>query len=150
MVRIRLRRVGLKRQPSYRIVVADQRSARDGRFIEIIGNHNPRTRPNTDVVQEDRALYWLSNGAQPSESVKRLFTRTGTWARYERLKKGEALETLLAEAETTLAEAEPVSARTRYPAPGAGQSKQKAAAAEVTEQTEETTEETAETEAEEA
>ena len=140
MVRIRLRRVGLKRQPSYRIVIADQRSSRDGRFIEIIGHHNPRTRPNTDIVQEERALYWLSKGAQPSESVKRIFGRTGTWERYERLRKGEALETLLTEAATALSEAATVSPKTRYPAPGPGESSQKAAA---------TTEE-AETAAEEA
>jgi len=126
MVRIRLRRVGLKRQPSYRIVVADQRTKRDGRFIEIIGHHNPRTRPNTDIVEEERALYWLSNGAQPSESVKRIFVRTGTWERYERLRKGEELEALVAEAEAALAEAAPVSAKTRYAAPGPGESKQKA------------------------
>lgn len=127
MVRIRLRRVGLKKQPSYRIVVADQRSSRDGRFIEIIGHHNPRTRPNTDVVNEERVLYWLSNGAQPSESVKRIFKRTGTWERYERLRKGETIETLVAEAETAQAEAEPVSPKTKYPAPGPGESRQKAA-----------------------
>ena len=126
MVRIRLRRGGLKHQPTYRIVVADQRTKRDGRFIEIIGNHNPRTRPTTDVVEEERALFWLNNGAQPSDSVKRIFTRTGTWARFERLRKGEALDTLLAEAEASAAAAAPISARTNYPAPGAGQSKKKA------------------------
>ncbi len=126
MVRIRLRRVGLKKQPSYRIVVADQRSPRDGRFIEAIGHYNPRTRPNTDVVQEERALYWLSNGAQPSDTVKKLLVRTGTWARFERLRKGESMEALVAEAETARAQAQPVSPKTRYPAPAAGQSKKKA------------------------
>ncbi|MCB9454701.1 MAG: 30S ribosomal protein S16 [Anaerolineaceae bacterium] len=126
MVRIRLRRVGLKKQPSYRIVVADQRTARDGRFIEIIGHHNPRTRPSTDVVKEDRALYWLSVGAQPSDGVLRLLKRTGTWERYERLMKGEAMETLVAEAEAAIAAAEPVSPKTRYPSPGPGQSRKKA------------------------
>ena len=153
MVRIRLRRVGLKRQPSYRIVVADQRTKRDGRFIEIIGNHNPRTRPNTDVVQEERALYWLSQGAQPSESVKRIFVRTGTWERFERLRKGEELETLVAEAEAATAAAAPVSAKTRYPSPGAGASKQKAsvpAVAEAVEEVEEAEPEAVEAESEEA
>jgi len=126
MVRIRLRRVGLKKQPSYRIVVADQRTARDGRFIEIIGHHNPRTRPSTDIVQEERALYWLSVGAQPSDGVLRLLKRTGTWGRYERLMKGESMEALVAEAQAAFAAAEPVSPKTRYPSPGDGQSHKKA------------------------
>lgn len=127
MVRIRLRRVGLKKQPSYRIVVADQRSARTGGYIEAIGSHNPRTRPATDLVQEDRALYWLSVGAQPSEAVLTLLKRTGTWARFERMKAGETIETLVAEAQKAAAAATPVSARTRYPAPEAGQGRKKAA-----------------------
>lgn len=126
MVRIRLRRVGLKKQPSYRIVVTDQRSARDGRFIEIIGHHNPRTQPSTDVVDEARALYWLSVGAQPTDALKRIFVRTGTWGRFERLRKGETMEALVAEAEAAKAAAEPVSPRTRYPSPAPGKSKKKA------------------------
>ncbi|MBZ0299640.1 MAG: 30S ribosomal protein S16 [Anaerolineae bacterium] len=126
MVRIRLRRVGLKKQPSYRIIIADQHSPRDGRFIEVIGHYNPRTRPNTDVVDEARALYWLNTGAQPSDTVKKILVRTGTWARYERLRKGEALEALIAEAEAAQAQAEPVSPKTRYPSPAAGQSRKKA------------------------
>ncbi len=80
MVRIRLFRVGSKRQPSYRIVVADQRSPRDGRFIEVIGNYNPRTEPNTVVVDRRRALYWLGTGAQPSEAVERLLEQTSVMA----------------------------------------------------------------------
>jgi len=126
MVRIRFRRMGLKGQPSYRIVVTDQRSPRDGRFIEIIGFHNPRTEPATDTIKEERALHWLNVGAQPSDAVKRVLQRTGTWARFERLRKGESLETLVAEAQAQFAEAE-VSPKTRYPAPAAGQSKWKAA-----------------------
>lgn len=120
MVRIRFRRVGLKGQPSYRVVVTDQRSPRDGSFIEIIGNHNPRTQPTTDVIDEARALYWLSVGAQPSDSVKRMLARTGTLARFERLRKGESLETLVAEAEAEKAKATPVSPRTRFAAPESG------------------------------
>jgi small subunit ribosomal protein S16 len=126
MVRIRLRRVGLKKQPSYRIIVADQRSPRDGRYIEIIGQYNPRTIPNTDIVDEGRVLYWLNTGAQPSDPVKKLLVRTGTWARFERLRKGESLEVLVAEAEAAQAKAAPVSPRTRYPAPEAGKSRKKA------------------------
>ena len=126
MVRIRFRRVGMNKQPSYRIVVTDKRNPRDGSFLEIIGHHNPRTKPSTDVIDEARALYWLSVGAQPSESVVNLMRRTGTWDRFQRLRQGEAMETLVAEAEAATAEAEPVSPRTAFPAPGPGESKQKA------------------------
>lgn len=82
MVRIRLFRVGAKKQPSYRVVVADQRSPRDGRFIEIIGNYNPRTEPPTVVIREERALYWLSKGAQPSDAVMRMLKKTGIWDKF--------------------------------------------------------------------
>ncbi len=129
MVRIRFRRVGLKGQPSYRIVVADQRSARNGGFIEIIGNHNPRTEPITDVVDEARALYWLSVGAQPSEAVVSVFRRTGTLERYERLKKGEALETLVAEAEAAVG-TRIVGVKTRRPSPAPGEGAMKKTAQE--------------------
>jgi len=120
MVRIRFRRVGLKGQPSYRIVVTDQRSPRNGSFIEIIGFHNPRTQPTTDEVNEARALHWLSVGAQPSEAVASVFKRTGTLARYERLKKGEAVDALVTEAAAAKAAAAPVSPKTRYPSPEPG------------------------------
>lgn len=104
MVRIRLRRVGLKKQPSYRIVVADKRSPRDGRYIEVIGFYNPRTEPATMTIQEDRALYWLNVGAQPSEAVERILNKLGTMDRLARLRQGEALETLVAEAEAAAEE----------------------------------------------
>src|SRR3954451_3806967 len=121
MVRIRLRRVGGKKQASYRIVIADQRSARTGGIIENVGFHNPRTRPTTDLVDEARVLYWLSVGAQPSEAVVPLLKRTGTMARFERLKKGESMNALVAEADAARAAAGPISPRTSYPAPEAGQ-----------------------------
>jgi len=98
MVRIRLRRTGSTHQPSYRIVVADREAPRDGRYLEIIGFYNPRTEPSTLQVQEDRAYDWMNKGAQPSDSVTQLFKSIGLLERYARLKKGEALETLLAEA----------------------------------------------------
>lgn len=98
MVRIRLRRVGAKKQPSYRVVVADSRSPRDGRFVEVIGFYNPRTEPETVTIKEERALHWLSVGAQPSRAVIRLLKNQGTLARFERLKQGESLEALLADA----------------------------------------------------
>jgi small subunit ribosomal protein S16 len=103
MVRIRLRRVGLKNQPSYRVVVADIESPRDGRFLEIVGNYNPRTEPFTFEVKEDRIYHWLSNGAQPSESVTQLFKSVGLLERFARYKAGEPIETLLAEAKTYFA-----------------------------------------------
>ncbi len=116
MVRIRLRRVGRKKQPSYRIVVADARSPRDGRYIEVIGFYNPRTQPITMTLKEDRALHWLSQGAQPSESVQRILDKLGTVKRLERLRKGEALETLVAEAQQEAEARGPVSPKTSYPA----------------------------------
>ena len=98
MVRIRLRRVGARGQPSYRIVAADKESPRDGRFLEILGHYNPRTEPATIVVKEDRVFHWISNGAQPSDSVKQIFQTAGVTARLERFKAGEDIETLLEEA----------------------------------------------------
>jgi len=77
MVKIRLRRMGKKKQPSYRIVVADDRSPRDGRFIENLGFYNPRTEKATVVVKEDRLTDWLSKGAQPTDSLLRVLTSSG-------------------------------------------------------------------------
>ena len=72
MVSIRLRRIGSNRRPAYRVVVADSRSPRDGRFIEIIGHYNPLTEPPTVVIDRTKADAWMSKGAQPSNTVKRL------------------------------------------------------------------------------
>lgn len=124
MVRIRLTRVGAKKQPSYRIVVTDSRKARDSNAIENIGWYNPRTQPSTEVIDEARALYWLSTGAQPSDAVVRILKRLGTMDRFERLRKGEDLEALVQEAEANRAELPDQS--TNHPAPGPGESKQKA------------------------
>jgi small subunit ribosomal protein S16 len=77
MVKIRLRRMGAKKQPSYRIVVADSRAARDGRFIEVLGHYNPRTEPPTIIVNEERLKYWMSQGAQPTESVEKILKSKG-------------------------------------------------------------------------
>jgi small subunit ribosomal protein S16 len=82
-VRIRLRRTGGKKQPSYRVVVADARSPRDGRFVESIGHYNPRTDPPTFEINEERARYWLSKGAQPSDAVARLLEKKGIIAERE-------------------------------------------------------------------
>lgn len=80
MVKIRLRRVGAKKQPTYRIVVAEASSPRDGRFIEVIGHYNPRTEPETVVIDEDRARYWLGQGAQPTDAVARFLRKRGLMA----------------------------------------------------------------------
>jgi small subunit ribosomal protein S16 len=76
-VRIRLTRVGATKQPTYRVVVADSRSARDSRSIETIGHYNPRSEPVEVKIDEDRAKKWLANGAQPSDTVARLFRNAG-------------------------------------------------------------------------
>ena len=89
MVRIRLRRVGAKKQPQYRVVVADSESPRDGRFIENIGHYNPRTDPPTMTIKQDRALYWLSKGAQPSDPALRILNRLGVMEAFEAMKAGE-------------------------------------------------------------
>jgi small subunit ribosomal protein S16 len=80
MVRIRLSRHGAKRQPTYRIVVADQHAPRDGRIVENIGFFNPRTEPETVSIDLERARYWLSVGAQPSLAVERLLKASGVYA----------------------------------------------------------------------
>jgi small subunit ribosomal protein S16 len=79
-------------------VAADKEAPRDGRFLEILGMYNPRTEPATIKLNEERVYDWLSKGAQPSDSVVQVFRSAGTTERYERFKKGESLETLLAEA----------------------------------------------------
>src|SRR5437868_8686297 len=77
MLRIRLRRTGAKKKPTYRVVVADARSPRDGAFLDILGHYNPRTEPSTVVIDAAKAQRWLANGAQPSDRVARLFKREG-------------------------------------------------------------------------
>ena len=72
MLKIRLRRVGAKKKPSYRLVVADVRAPRDGAFVDIVGHYNPLTDPETIVVQEDKALHWLRQGAKPTNTTARL------------------------------------------------------------------------------
>jgi small subunit ribosomal protein S16 len=101
MLKIRLRRVGAKKQPSYRIVIAESTAPRDGKFVESIGIYNPRTDPETVRIQEERALHWLSVGAQPTESVARIFRTHGTMDRFERLRGGEPVSALVAEAEAS-------------------------------------------------
>jgi small subunit ribosomal protein S16 len=85
-VRLRLMRMGKKKQPTYRVVAADSRSPRDGRFIEIIGTYQPRLEPSGVKIDVPRAVHWLNHGARPSEAVEKLLKITGAWAVF----KGEA------------------------------------------------------------
>jgi small subunit ribosomal protein S16 len=80
--RIRLRRMGANKRPFYRVVVADQRSPRDGRFIEIIGKYHPLSDPSLIEIDEERALHWLRVGAQPSNQVRNLMTKVGIWEKF--------------------------------------------------------------------
>lgn len=85
-VKIRLKRMGKKKKPSYRVVVADSRSPRDGRIIENIGWYNPMVEPSGIHINEEKVLGWLKNGAQPTESVAQLLKRTGVTDRFEQMK----------------------------------------------------------------
>ncbi len=83
MVKIRLRRVGTRNKPMYRVVVADVRSPRDGDFIEIIGHYNPMTEPETFVVEEEKALKWLRLGAKPTDTTLRLLSKAGVMDKFK-------------------------------------------------------------------
>ena len=87
MLRIRLRRVGAKKKPSYRLVVADIQAPRDGAFIEIIGHYDPLTDPETIVVKEDKALHWLQQGAQPTNTTARLLKKAGVLEKFKTVKE---------------------------------------------------------------
>lgn len=82
MVKIRLRRTGARHKPMYRIVVTDSKSPREGAFIEVIGNYNPLTDPETVNIDEEKALVWLEKGAQPTETTFRLLTKTGVMGKF--------------------------------------------------------------------
>lgn len=96
MVKLRLRRMGKKKRPFYRIVAADSRAPRDGRFIELVGTYDPLEKPHKIDLQEDRIIYWLENGAQPTRTVKNLFQHKGLWLKWD-LKKHGADDTKVAE-----------------------------------------------------
>lgn len=87
-VSIRLVRTGFKKRPFYRIAVADKRTKRSGRFIENIGHYNPHADPPEAVVDEERALYWLGVGAQPTETVRNIFSRAGIMEKFAGIKSG--------------------------------------------------------------
>jgi len=87
MVKIRLRRVGAKNRPSYRIVVADSRSPRDGAFINVVGHYDPLTEPATVVIDEEKTLHWLGQGAQPTATVVRLLSQAGIIEKFKAIKE---------------------------------------------------------------
>ena len=99
-VKIRLMRVGKKKQPTYRVVIADSRSPRDGRYIEIIGQYEPRKDPSVFAIDNDKALGWLRKGAQPTEQVHKLLIGTGLWAEFEAESPNPTLATRTAKART--------------------------------------------------
>ena len=87
MLKIRLRRVGAKKKPSYRLVVADVRAPRDGAFVDIIGHYDPLTDPETIVIQEEKALHWLEHGAKPTETTARLLGKAGILEKFKLAKE---------------------------------------------------------------
>ena len=87
MVKIRLRRTGAKKKPSYRVVVADSRAPRDGAFLSIIGHYNPLTDPETIVIDEEKALTWLRQGAQPTATAARLLSKVGIMEKFNKIKE---------------------------------------------------------------
>ena len=104
-VKIRLMRVGKKKQPTYRVVVADSRSPRDGRYIEILGQYEPRQEPSVFTIDNDKTLGWLRKGALPTEQVHKLLIGNGVWAEYESGLKGESRITKTARAKAKGAQA---------------------------------------------
>ena len=87
MVKLRLKRMGAKKQPSYRIVAADSRAPRDGRFIEILGFYNPRSNPAEIIIDEEKVLKWLNNGAQPSDTVRNILSKEGIMKKFHEQKQ---------------------------------------------------------------
>lgn len=132
-VKIRLMRVGKKKQPTYRVVVADARSPRDGRIIETIGHYGPRQEPSHVQIDGDRALAWLRQGAQPTEQVQKLLAVTGVWSTFESERKKQVVTKLSRRAHVTgrgpaPAKAEPEAAE---PAPAPAPAEPAAAEADV-------------------
>ena len=88
-VKLRLKRMGAKKRPFYRIVAADSRSPRDGRFIETVGTYNPLVNPAETKINEEVAMKWLSNGATPTDTVKNIFSKAGIMAKFAKEKQGK-------------------------------------------------------------
>ena len=92
-VKLRLMRMGKKKQPTYRVVAADSRSPRDGRFIEIVGTYQPRSEPSVVQIDNDKAVRWLADGAQPTERVQRLLEISGAWEQFRAIRPAGARTT---------------------------------------------------------
>ena len=106
-VRIRLQRHGRKKRPFYRLVAADARAQRDGRFLERLGHYNPLTDPAEVVIDEDRVLKWLKQGAQPSDTAKNLLSRAGIWEKFTAERLGKPVPTREEEPPSTEGDAAP-------------------------------------------
>ena len=104
-VRIRLRRMGAKKQPFYRVVVADSRSPRDGRFLDTIGTYDPRKEPVAIEIDREKTLKWLADGAMPTDSARSLLSQTGIWQEF----RGEGATSPGSVAESRVAAPEPTS-----------------------------------------
>lgn len=89
-VKLRLKRMGAKQRPFYRIVAADSRFPRDGRFLEVVGTYNPITKPAEVKIDEEKAMKWLNNGAQPTETVRNILSKEGIMKKYAESKKEKA------------------------------------------------------------
>lgn len=115
MVKLRLKRMGKKRQPVYKIVAVDARAPRDGKYLEAVGQYDPKTNPHTVLIDEEKALKWLGFGAQPTDTVKSLFRQTGILYKRQMIKKNfavEAIETNMAKWREGRNIAEPVKVKT--------------------------------------
>jgi small subunit ribosomal protein S16 len=128
MVRIRLRRMGTKKRPFFRVVVADSRSPRDGRFIENIGRYQPMSDPSVIEIDEERALHWLGQGAQPSDPVRVLLEKVGIW---EQFRPGDTRRVREPKPEKAPKPSEPT-AEERPPEASSGEEPSEPAAAEET------------------
>ena len=104
-VKLRLKRMGSKQKPYYRIVAADSKSPRDGRFIEVVGNYNPIVKDNNVNLDEEKVLKWLNNGAQPTDTVKSILSNAGVWAKYKTSSAKPKKKTSKAVAKATKSEA---------------------------------------------
>jgi small subunit ribosomal protein S16 len=125
-------RVGKKKQPSYRVVVADGRSPRDGRYIEIIGHYQPRHEPSGFDIEEDKVLAWLNKGAQPTEQVHKLLVGAGIWETYESSRSSQSTAAKVADRKArgqAAAQAEAAKAKAAADAKAAAEAKAAEAAA---------------------
>jgi small subunit ribosomal protein S16 len=134
VIKLRLRRMGAKKQPSYRIVAAESSKPRDGRFIEIVGHYDPKTDPYTLNVNEERARYWLDHGAQPTETVRALLVKSGILAPYSGPSTAAAAQAAAAAAEQAENAPETEAGQAEEEAPAEAEAEADAAGEEESEQ----------------